>query len=168
MVPEALVLDVAKAEFEGDAAEYQCQQHEQHGEVQRRDDDRESQREGGEQGEAAKHQPGLVAVPDRRDGIHDQVARLEVRLEAIEDADAEIEAVEQDVEEDAGGDDRRPDRNEADDGVHHASPLGCSSTVIGLLGLPPSISSSRCASATAGPLLTMRAMIHAPAGKMIR
>ncbi len=67
---------------------------------------------------------------------------MEVRLEAIEYADAEVEAVEQHVEEDSGGDDRRPDRNEADDCIHHASPLGCSSTVIGLLGLPPSISSS--------------------------
>ena len=89
-----------------------AEQHEQHREIHRRDDDGEGQRKGREQCEAAEHEPCLVAVPDRRDRVHDEVARLQVGLEAVEDADAEIEAVEQHIEEDAGGEDDRPERDE--------------------------------------------------------
>ena len=106
------MLGVAEAELEGDAAEDQRQQHDQDREIDRRDDDREGQRERGQQPDAAEHQPGLVAVPDRRDGVHHQVARRGVRREAVEHADAEIEAVEQHVEEDAEPEDHRPDRHE--------------------------------------------------------
>src|SRR5690606_34345132 len=100
------------------------------------------------------------------DRVHDEVAGLQVGLEAVEDADTEVEAVEQDVEEDAGGKDHGPDGNEAQHAVHHASPLACNSTVIGWLGRPASMASCS-SSATAGPLRMMRAMIKAPAGKMI-
>jgi hypothetical protein len=99
VVPERLVLRVAKTEFKGDAAEDERQQHDQYGEIHRRDDDGESERKGGPEPDAAENQPGLVAVPDRRDRVHDRVARGCVGREAEQHADAEIEAVEQDIEE---------------------------------------------------------------------
>ena len=51
-------------------------------EIDRRDDDGEGERERREQADAAQHQPGLVAVPDRRDRVHHQVARGVVGREA--------------------------------------------------------------------------------------
>ena len=44
------------------------------GKVDRRNDDGEGERKRRQQAEAAEHQPGLVAVPDRRDRVHHQVA----------------------------------------------------------------------------------------------
>ncbi len=74
----------------------------------------ESEWEGGQQADDAQHQPGLVAVPDRRDRVHDEVARRGVRREAEEDADPEIEAVQHHVEEDTEAEDDGPERDEID------------------------------------------------------
>src|SRR5262249_59079579 len=60
MIPEGLVLDIAKAELEGDAAKHQRQQHDQDREIKRRDKDSEGKWKGREQCDAAQHQPGLV------------------------------------------------------------------------------------------------------------
>src|SRR5262249_55387858 len=67
VIPEGCVFGVPVAELEGDAAEDEREQHDQDREIDRRYDDRESEREGSQQAKAAQHQPGLVAVPDRRD-----------------------------------------------------------------------------------------------------
>ena len=61
---------VAETELERDAAEHQRQQHDEDREIERRDDDGEGERKRGQEPEAAQHQPSLVAVPDRRGGVH--------------------------------------------------------------------------------------------------
>ena len=91
---------VLEAELESDAAEDEREQHDQDREIDRRNDDGEGERKRREQAQSAEYQPGLVAVPDRRDRIHHDGARGVVRREAVENADAEIEAVEDDVIED--------------------------------------------------------------------
>ncbi len=70
VLPERAMLRVAEAELERDAAEDQRQQHDQDREIDRGDDDGEGEREGRQQSDAAQNQPGLVAVPHRRDRIH--------------------------------------------------------------------------------------------------
>ena len=70
MIPEGAMLGIAEAEFKRHAAKNQRQQHHQDGEIDRRQDDGEGQRKGRQQADAAQHQPGLIAVPDGRDGIH--------------------------------------------------------------------------------------------------
>ena len=102
MIPERPVGGVPEPELERDAPEHQRQQHDQHGEIHRRNDDREGQRKCDQQADAAEDEPGLVPVPDRRDAVHQQVARRRIRREAVEDADTEVEAVQQDIEKDAG------------------------------------------------------------------
>ena len=108
--PNGAVARVAPAELEGDAAEHQPQQHRDHQRIGRGQDDRIGEREGGEQAAAAHHQPGLVAVPDRRDGVHRLVALLAHREAGEQDADAEVEAVHHHIGEHGEGDDRRPRR----------------------------------------------------------
>ena len=100
------------AELEGDAAEDQRQQHDDDRQVERRHDHRIGEREGDQQPAAAEHEPGLVAVPERRDRVHHLVAVVLVLGERKQDADAEIEAVEDDVERDRGADERGPDHRE--------------------------------------------------------
>jgi len=46
-----------------------------------------------------EHQPGFVAVPDRRDAVHDDVAVGLLRKQRKQDAEAEIEAVHHDIDE---------------------------------------------------------------------
>ena len=124
VVPEGAMLGVAEPELEGDAAEDERQQHDQKREIDRRQDDGEGEREGREQRHAAEHEPGLVAVPHRRNRVHHQIARLAVGSEAVEDADAEVEAVEQHVEKDADAEDEGPDRHEIENiGAHLRSPI---------------------------------------------
>ena len=67
---------------------------------------------------AAEDQPGLVAVPDRRDGVHHGALVLLGR-EPVQNADPEIEAVEQHVEEHAEPDDEGPDGNEVEKSAAH-------------------------------------------------
>ena len=55
------------AELERDAAEDQSEQHQQHREVERTEEHRIDIGKGREQPGADHHQPGLVAVPERRD-----------------------------------------------------------------------------------------------------
>ena len=99
-----------------------AEQHHQDREVHRRDDDGESEREGREQPDAAEHQPGLVAVPDRRDRFIIRSRESSSRREREEDADAEIEAVEQHVHEHADAEDDGPDRHGSRSRVHGAAP----------------------------------------------
>jgi hypothetical protein len=115
---------VAPAELERDAAEDQREQHRDDRRVQRRHQDRVTERERGHQAATAEHQPCFVAVPDRRDRVHRDVA-LRARLERREqDADAEIEAVHHDVREDCERDDARPHDREVGH-VSHAVAYRC-------------------------------------------
>ena len=77
-----------EAELEGDAAEHQRDQHQQHRQVQRRQHHRVRLGEGRQQAGAAEHQPGFVAVPDRRGGVHHVVELVLVFGERREDAQA--------------------------------------------------------------------------------
>ena len=90
---------------------------------------------------AAEHQPGLVAIPDRRDRVHHQIARGSVGREAEEDADAKIESIEQHVEKDPQSEDQRPDRDQIDT-RHHPPPdrsgPAWPNASTGLLGRPAS------------------------------
>jgi hypothetical protein len=63
----------------------------------------------GEQTAAAEHQPGLVAVPDGRHAVHEQVAIALLGKNGEEHADAEVEAVEHDVDEDSEDQQAGPD-----------------------------------------------------------
>jgi len=60
------------------------------GNTGRNDEGRRAERR--EQRQPASTSQGLVAVPDRRDGIHHHVAGFGVRLEAEQHAHAEVEA----------------------------------------------------------------------------
>ena len=61
-----------EAELERDSAEDEREQHYEYGKIDRRNDDGEGEGESREQTKPAEHQPGLVAVPDRRDRIHEE------------------------------------------------------------------------------------------------
>src|SRR5262249_28398196 len=62
--------------------------------------------------------PGFVAIPDGRDRAHDRVARARVTRKAVEHAHAEIEAVEQDIEEHRHPENQRPNRHQVENLVH--------------------------------------------------
>src|SRR5437868_8138514 len=120
---------IAPAEFESDTAEDQAEQHGDERRVERRQDDRISERERRHQPAAAEHQPGLVAVPDRRDRVHRAIASPSDRESGEEDADAEIEAVHDDVHRDREGDDHGPDHGE----VHQPSSPPGSTAAAGVM-----------------------------------
>ncbi|MCY1299292.1 hypothetical protein D9M70_488150 [compost metagenome] len=111
-VPEIFGTPGAPAIFEGDAAEDEADDHGDNRGVECRQDRRISERKYRHQTAAAEHQPGFVAVPDRRDGIHHHVAVVLLREERKEDADAEVEAVEDDIGEHRKGDDGGPDERQ--------------------------------------------------------
>ena len=84
------------------------------GAYRRGEDQAVGQRKGRQQTAAAHHQPGLVAVPHRRDAVHRGVAVV-AHLEGVEqDADAQVEAVQHHVDEDGQHDDEGPDDGEID------------------------------------------------------
>ena len=70
------------------------------------------QRKRGHQAAAAEHQPGFVAIPHRRDGIHGGVAFPADPEHRKQDADAEIEAVHDHVHEHGEGENAGPDVGE--------------------------------------------------------
>jgi hypothetical protein len=101
-----------EAELEADAAEHQRQQHGDHRGIQRGQDHRVGEREHREQSAAAQHQPGLVAIPHGCDAVHHHVAILLAPFGREQDADAEVEAVEQHIGQHGNGDQARPDQRE--------------------------------------------------------
>jgi len=157
------LLRVPKAEFKGDAPEDERQQHDQNGKINRRDDDGESQRKGGHEPDAAKNQPGLVAVPDRRDRVHDRVARGCIGREAEQHADSQIEAVEQDIEEYRHPEEQRPYRHEIEDLAHLLSPSSSSAPArTGVRARPGLI--FEASAEDSSPLRTMRTISRSPDG----
>jgi hypothetical protein len=111
------------AELERHAAEDQRQQNQRDRHVERGHQRGVGFREGREEPTAAENQPCLVAVPHGRDGGLHVIALARILCEGKEDADAEIEAVERDIEEDGKGDENRPDHGEFD--AKHGSALLC-------------------------------------------
>src|SRR5207245_4429063 len=118
-VPERAAAWILETEREGDGAKGQSDKHHEDRELGGRHDDGKGQRKGGEQRQAAENQPGLVAIPDRCDGVHHDRAIDGIGREAMENADAEVEAVEHVVKEHAGGNDDGPDPDETDRGLRH-------------------------------------------------
>src|SRR6202163_999577 len=151
------MLGVAVAEFEGEPAEDQRQQHQEDREIDGGNDDGESDREGGQQADAAENEPGFVAIPDRRDRVHHQFARAAVGREVVEHADAEIKTVERDIEEDADGEYGGPDRNEVERGHQRVSPVAGASASIGDFGRP--LTTGAASSEAEGPRQTIRSMV---------
>ncbi len=97
--------------LEGHTAQDQAQQHDDEREIERRQQIRVDEREGSPQNDGGDHQPGLVAVPDRRDGAqHLATPGLAVR-QSEQQADAEIDTVEQHVEQNADGQKRDPEHD---------------------------------------------------------
>ena len=162
MIPEGLVLGVAKAKLEGDAAKHQRQQHDQDGKIKRRDNDGEGKRKSRKQGDAAQHQPSLVTVPYGRNRVHHEIARSGVRHEVVNHANPQVETVEQNIEENAGAEDQRPHGHEIKR-VHSVLPSCTSSTLIGALGRPLSIGAT-VSGANAGPLRTSLAAMRTADG----
>ncbi len=158
-IPERDVLGVPEAKFKGHPAEDKREQHNEDREIDRRQDDSEGKRKRGKQTHAAEDEPGLVAIPHRRNRVHHQVAPSLVAHKAIENAYAKIETVECYIEEDGGADDERPDGNE----VYHSAGSGGATT--GPLGRPLSIS---CAGWSEKPPRTTRIIMYAPDGNMTR
>ncbi|MNS64465.1 hypothetical protein D3C72_975920 [compost metagenome] len=112
--PVAAALAGLEAELEGHAAEDQAQQHQYQRQVEGAEDHRVGQGEGTEQARTAQHQPGLVAVPHWCDGIHHDVAFFLVLDRQEENADAEVEAVHDDVHHDPENNDQCPDQRDID------------------------------------------------------
>src|SRR5690606_1489456 len=118
-IPEPLMRLVAPAELEGDTAKNQREQHRDDRRIERRHDDRIGERKRRHQPAAAQHQPGLVAIPDRRDGVHRLIALLSTLEQREQDADAQIEAVEHDIGKNRESKDESPENRK----MHVHSPL---------------------------------------------
>ena len=155
-VPPAPMAGLLQPELEGDAAEDQAQQQQEQRKVDGGNDDRERERKRREQPHAAQDQPRLVAVPDRCDRIHHQRARVVVRCQRRENADAEIEAVEQHVHEDADAENQRPHGDEVE--MHRVSrQVSASAPDSGRAGRSRSVG-SRISTCAGGPARASRAM----------
>ena len=70
---------------------------------------------------AAQNQPDFVAVPEGADRIHQHAPFAVIASGQVQDADAEVEPVEQHVHEDGEPEDAGPDGNEVDG--HGAVPV---------------------------------------------
>jgi len=107
------------SEFESDTAQHQAQQHHENRNVQRRHQDGVRQGKRDQQASTTEHEPGLVAVPEWGDGVHHLVAfGLDLRRRK-ENADAEIEAVKNDVHHHGEAEQGTPDDRER---ILHRSP----------------------------------------------
>src|SRR5262249_37444643 len=72
---------------------------------------------------AAEHQPGFVAVPYRRNAVHDDVAVFLLGEEREQDAESEIESVHHHINEHGECNDEGPDRREIDWYAHRIAPV---------------------------------------------
>jgi hypothetical protein len=95
--------------LEGHATEDQPEQHQDHRYVEGRHQDRVCERKGGKKAPAAQHEPGFVSVPEGRDGVHHAIPAFVRGGKGKEDAQAEIEPIEQNVEEQSRADQAVPD-----------------------------------------------------------
>ena len=130
-VPAVALALGSPAEFEGDAAEHQPKQHHDHWRIERRHQHRIGQRKRGHQAAAAEHQPGFVAVPDRGDAVHDDVAISLLREQRKQDAEAEVETVHDDIDEHRKRDDEGPDDRKVD--CHHRAAPSATAPAAGVM-----------------------------------
>src|SRR6202040_2804108 len=115
LVPERPVRLVRlEAEFESDAAPDQSCQHEEDWDVERAEQHGISEREDPHQRGSSQHQPGLVAIPDRRDRVHHYIAIASVADEREQDADPEVETVHHHIHHQRDADDHGPDDGKID------------------------------------------------------
>src|ERR1700704_379346 len=115
LVPERPVRLVRlEAEFESDAAPDQSCQHEEDRDVERAEQHGISKRKCCHQRRSSQYQPGLVAVPDRRNRVHQGVAIAPVADERKQDADSEIETVHHHIHHQSKADDHGPDDGKID------------------------------------------------------
>src|SRR6516164_6249383 len=163
MIPESLVVGVSEAEFKGDAAKHQREQHHQDREINGWNYDCEGERKRGKKAEAAEDEPRLVAVPNGCDRVHDRVTGPRIWCKPVEHANAEIESIEQNVEEHRQSKDERPDRNKVEGLVHRASPVtGMTAPArTGASGRPASIFES---TTSVAPLRIKRSIKKRPVG----
>jgi hypothetical protein len=101
-----------KAELESDPAQDEADQHQNDWHIECRQHDRIGERKSGEQTPSAQNQPGLVAVPERRDRCHHGIAVFAGRREREQHAKAKIVAAEQNVKKHREGEDRRPNQRQ--------------------------------------------------------
>src|ERR1700730_12289335 len=98
---------------------------------------------------------GLVAIPDRRNRVHYEVARCIAGRSAEQDADPEIEPVHQHIHEDAEAEDQRAQRNEIERRGHgRGSTTAPAAARAGSERCRPSIGEAASSSPT-GPARTM-------------
>ena len=97
------------AELDGDRPENQCRKQEHEGVVKSREDCRIGSGEGGKEGATSCHEPDFVAVPDRPDGVEQDAAILILLDEEVQDADAEVESVEDGVAREEDAYEKEPD-----------------------------------------------------------
>src|SRR5258708_7227233 len=115
LVPERPVRFVClEAEFESDAAPDQARQHQEEWNVERAEQHRISKRKCRHQRGSSQNQPGLVAIPDRRNRVHHGVAIAPVADEREEDADSEVETVHYHIHHQPEADDHGPDDGKID------------------------------------------------------
>ena len=91
----------------------------------------------------AEHQPGLVAVPDPARSSSSPGCAIAIRRKPVEDADAEIEAVEQHIDEDADAEDECPDGRRSKRGAFIAPRSARWERLDRPAGRPPSMASAR-------------------------
>src|SRR6202035_2216329 len=109
LVPERPVRFVRlEAEFESDAAPDEARQHQEEWNVERAEQHGISERKCRHQGSSSQNQPGLVAIPDRRNRVHHGVAIAPVADEWEEDAYSEIETVHHHIHHQPEADDHGP------------------------------------------------------------
>ena len=109
-IPESLC-SAPSAEFERDAAEYQCQEEQQHRDVKGPQEHCVDGGEGCEQRGAHHDQPSLVAVPKWRDRGDHFIPQRRVFGGAKKDPDAQVKAVQDDI-----GENRQADHGEPEQG----------------------------------------------------
>src|SRR5260370_28125951 len=115
LVPERPVRFVRlEAEFESDAAPDQARQHEEDWDVERAQQHGISEREDSHQRSSSQNQPGLRAIPDRRDRVYHGVAIAPVADEREEDADSEVETIHHYIHHQPEADDHCPDDGKID------------------------------------------------------
>src|SRR5947208_6669177 len=115
LVPERPVRLVRlEAEFESDAAPDQSCQHKEDRDVERAQQDGISEREDSHQRGSSQHQPGLVAIPDRRNRVHHGIAIAPAADEREQDADSEVETVHHHIHHQSKADDHGPDDRKID------------------------------------------------------
>jgi hypothetical protein len=93
------------------AAQDQAQQHDDERKIEGRQQRRIDDGERSPQDNRGDHQPGLVAVPDRRNGAQHRATPGFAGRQAEQQADAEIDTVKQHVKQNADGQKRHPEHD---------------------------------------------------------